>query len=277
MSLIDAINEIESNRVDAIQQFVQAILLFHNVKIDEDSYKSLKEKGAISYKDVDPQLRADIQYLCEELNQDQTQTVVDHLYTRILTVCGMPNRNGGGGSTSDTGKAVIYRDGWGAAEYRAKLTESCFRSSENAFLRLIMKICRDTDDINLKPTDFEIRMPRRNYDNVKEKADTLCMMLDSNKIEPKLAFEHCGLFIDPETAYQMSKTYAEEQEKKIIAELNKTAGIGGSYSSGAAVVVGGGGGDSGYKTTHKKKSSKKQQKKGNGVRDGDGDGIVNEE
>ena len=225
MTLIDAINEIESNRVDAIQQFVQAILLFHNVAIDNETFKDLKEKGAISFKDVDPQLKAEIKYLIEELNQDQTETAVDHLYERILTGCGMPNRNGGGGSTSDTGKAVIYRDGWGAAEYRAKLTESCFRSSESEFLRLVLKICRDTDDIDLSPTDFEIRMPRRNYDNVKEKADTLVMMLDNDKIEPKLAFEHCGLFVDPETAYQMSKSYAEKREKEILDTMTKTAGV----------------------------------------------------
>lgn len=230
MSLIDAINEVESDRVDAIEQFVQAILLFHNVVIDDNIFKELREKGAISFKDIDPQMKAEIKYLVENLDQNQTETAVDHMYERILTICGMPNRNGGGHSTSDTGKAVIYRDGWGAAEYRAKLTESCFRCSENEFIRLVMKICRDMDDINLKPTDFEIRMPRRNYDNIKEKADVLTMMLDNGKIDPKLAFEHCGMFIDPETAYQLSKTYAEAHQDEQIEGTK--ADLGSNWVSG---------------------------------------------
>ena len=37
-------------------------------------------------------------------------------------------------------------------------------------------------------------------------------MLGSDKIDPKLAFESCGLFTDPEMAYEMSKKYAEKIE-----------------------------------------------------------------
>lgn len=234
-TLMDAINQIESDRTDAIDQFVQALLLFHNVVIDDKDYEKLREQGAISFKDVDPTMKAEIKYLVEQLDQHQTQTAVDHLYQRILTICGMPNRNGGS-STSDTGKAVIYRDGWGAAEYRAKLTESCFRSAEKEFLRMVLKICRELDDIDLTLMDFEVRMPRRNYDNVKEKADTLVMMLGSKKIAPKLAFEHCGLFVDPEVAYQSSMIYAEEQEKKDLAALNGLAGVDPADGDGDGVI-----------------------------------------
>jgi hypothetical protein len=38
-------------------------------------------------------------------------------------------------------------------------------------------------------------------------------MLQQNKIHPRLAFQHSGLFTDPESAYQLSKEYAEEQAK----------------------------------------------------------------
>jgi hypothetical protein len=41
-------------------------------------------------------------------------------------------------------------------------------------------------------------------------------MLQQNKIHPRLAFQHSGLFTDPESAYQLSKEYAEEQEKKAM-------------------------------------------------------------
>jgi hypothetical protein len=41
-------------------------------------------------------------------------------------------------------------------------------------------------------------------------------MLQQNKIHPRLAFENCGLFIDAERAYAMSKEYEEEQAKKAV-------------------------------------------------------------
>jgi hypothetical protein len=44
-------------------------------------------------------------------------------------------------------------------------------------------------------------------------------MLQQNKIHPRLAFQHSGLFTDPESAYQLSKEYAEEQEKKALEKI----------------------------------------------------------
>jgi hypothetical protein len=39
-------------------------------------------------------------------------------------------------------------------------------------------------------------------------------MLQQPKIHPLLAFTHCGLFSDPESAYAMSDAYYEEQMEK---------------------------------------------------------------
>ena len=44
-------------------------------------------------------------------------------------------------------------------------------------------------------------------------------MLSNNKIHPRLAFEHCGLFVDPELAYTESKEYTEEREAELLKEL----------------------------------------------------------
>ena len=43
---------------------------------------------------------------------------------------------------------------------------------------------------------------------------SLIAMLNSDKIHPKLAFEHSGMFADAELAYKISEEYAIEQEKK---------------------------------------------------------------
>lgn len=224
LPLLDAINNVDSNRLDGVEQFIQALLLFHNVDISSDDYTKLRQDGAIKFKDIDPQLKAEIKYLVEEMNQTQTQTLIDHLYDTILTICGMPNRNGGS-STSDTGSAVIMRDGWSAAEARAKDSELIFKQSEKEFLKLTLRICRDLANLNLKLSQVEIRFTRRNYENIQEKANVLTSMLNNNKIAPILAFTHCGMFSDPQIAYAMSRDYAEEQEAKTLAQMEKLAGV----------------------------------------------------
>lgn len=211
--LLDAINLTDSNRLDGVEQFIQALMLFHNVDISSEDFDKLRERGAIKFKDIDPQLKAEINYLVSNLNQGETQTLVDHMYQTVLTICGMPNRNGGS-STSDTGSAVIMRDGWSAAEARAKDSELMFKKSERIFLKVVLNICRTLADMDLKVCNVEIRFTRRNYENILQKAQVLDLMLKNNKIHPRLAFEHCGLFVDSDLAYTLSAEYAEEQEQK---------------------------------------------------------------
>lgn len=218
--LLDAINTTDSNRLDGVEQFIQALMLFHNVDISSEDYKKLREEGAIKFRDIDPQLKAEVSYLVSNLSQGETQTLVDHMYQTVLTICGMPNRNGGS-STSDTGSAVIMRDGWSAAEARAKDSELMFKKSERRFLKLILNICHTLTGMDLKVHNIEIRFTRRNYENILQKAQVLDLMLKNTKIHPRLAFEHCGLFVDSDLAYTVSQEYVEEQEKKAQELLEK--------------------------------------------------------
>lgn len=217
LPILDALNELSSNRLDGVEQFVQALLMFKGVNVEKEDYLALREEGGIV---VPPD--GDVKYLTQELNQTQTQAFVDYLYQRVLTVCEMPNRNGGS-STSDTGAAVIMRDGWQAAEAYAKNTELMFKQSEKQFLRLLIRITNSLRNMNLKLSDIEIRFTRRNYENIQEKTQVLTTMLANDKIHPRLAFEHCGMFADPGLAYAESMLYAEEKRKETVHELEQFA------------------------------------------------------
>lgn len=217
LPILDALNELSSNRLDGVEQFVQALLMFKGVDIQKEDYLALRDEGGI----VVP-IDGDVKYLTQELNQTQTQAFVDYLYQRVLTVCEMPNRNGGS-STSDTGAAVIMRDGWQAAEAYAKNTELMFKQSEKQFLRLLIRITNSLRNMNLKLSDIEIRFTRRNYENIQEKTQVLTTMLANDKIHPRLAFEHCGMFADPGLAYAESMLYAEEKRRETARELEAFA------------------------------------------------------
>ena len=209
LPLLDAINDVASNRLDGIEQFIQAILVLKGVDIESEEFKKLKENGGLKIP-----LDGDVKYLVQELNQGHTQTVVDDLYQSVLTICGMPNRNGGS-STSDTGSAVIMRDGWSDAEARAQSTEDMFKEAESEFLLLVIDIYNTFCNRDLKPSAVETRFTRRNYENIQAKSQVLTTMLANTKIHPRLAFEYCGMFIDPELAYTESMQYFEEQSASV--------------------------------------------------------------
>ncbi|MDD6715725.1 MAG: phage portal protein [Firmicutes bacterium] len=210
LPLLDAINKIESNRLDGVEQTIQAFLKFINCEIDREQFEELKDLGAIKVKSIDGQ-NADVDVVKTELNQDQTQTLKKDIYDTVIVICGMPNRNGGS-STSDTGAAVIMRDGWSDAEARAKDSEHMFKRAEKKMLRLVLKICRDLSDIDLKLSDIDLKFTRRNYEAIQSKSQVLISMLQQDKIHPRLAFESSGLFIDPEAAYTMSMDYYEQEK-----------------------------------------------------------------
>ena len=219
LPLLDAINTVASNRMDGIEQFIQAFIKFINCDVSEGDFEKLKDLGAIKVKSTDGN-QADVDLVTNELNQMQTQTLVDYLHQTVLTVCGMPNRNGGS-STSDTGSAVVFRDGWSDAETRAKDSELMFKKSEQEVLKLVLRIIRDTQGLDdaiykLRLRDIDSRFTRRNYDNIQSKSQVLVSMLQQNKIHPRLAFTSCGLFCDAENAYQMSMDYYDEQSKKAM-------------------------------------------------------------
>ena len=223
LSLLNCINNVASNRVDAVEEFVQALMVFENVDIKEDDIKKLKELGAIKLKDASKELKANVRYLTQELNQTQIQTLVNYMYSIVLKIVGMPSQSDGNTNDSSNNGAVILKNGWQGADARASETEVMFKSSERVFLKNILNICKTMTKsaVDLKTTDIEIKFTRRNYENLWQKAQVLDLMLKNPKIAPKLAFQVCGLFTDSEEAYTMSQDYYEKSKKEAEALLKQ--------------------------------------------------------
>ena len=99
----------------------------------------------------------DVGMITASLNQQQIQVFKDDLYQSVLTICEMPNRNGGS-STSDTGTAVVYRDGWSAAETRAKAIDLETDASEKQLLQIMINII---DGCEAKLSDIDVKHTRK--------------------------------------------------------------------------------------------------------------------
>lgn len=211
--LLDAINTVQSNRVDGVEQFIQALLVFKNVNIDKQQLTDLLELGAIKIAD-NGEIKANVDYLTKELNQEQVQKLKDDLLNVVYHIVGMPTRSKSG--SGDTGQAVIYRNGWEEAESKILDVEIMFKESEKQFLKVALAFTRilTLGKNKLKLSDIEVKFTRKNYENTLQKAQILNIMLNNNKVAPRLAFVTCGLFQDAEGAYAESKVYYEDYLKQ---------------------------------------------------------------
>ena len=213
LPLLDSINNIESNRMDGIEQFIQSFMKFINCEITKEKFEELKDMGGIQIKSIEGQ-PADVDIVTSELNQGQTQITKEDVYKAILSICGLPSMSDGSTSDSSNNGAVILKNGWQGAETRAKDSELMFKRAEKEMLRLVLRVCETLADLKLKLKDLDMKFTRRNYDNIQSKAQVLATMLQQPKVHPLLAFTHCGMFSDPESAYTMSNAYYEEQMAK---------------------------------------------------------------
>ena len=98
-----------------------------------------------------------------------------------------------------------------------------FKEAEQHTLKLILRIIRDTRGLSdelyaLRLKDISLQFTRRNYENIQSKAQVLTQMLSQNKIHPRLAFAHCGMFTDPEDAYRVSEEYAYRVSEEYAKE-----------------------------------------------------------
>ena len=227
--LFNAINTTGSNRIDALEQFVQSYLVFINCSLEQDkdgNYTVPKAGDAIMV--ANQAGNADVKFIVAQLDQDQVQITKDDLLRSIYEICGVPdrqNRNQGGG---DTGQAVTLRNGWGAAESRAMSTEKMFRQSEFEYLKLVLKICRDTQDIDtgeMSLRDIGITFTRNHSDNLQVKAQSLKMLLDAG-VNPEDAYEISELFNDSVAVWNKSKKWQDESAQWIESKLKLARKIG---------------------------------------------------
>ena len=207
LPLLDAISDIQSNRADGIAQFIQSIIVAVNCQFEEGTTANkIKEAGMIALSAIGDN-KADFKILSEELNQDQTQTLVDNLYDQVMRICAMPTQSSHGRGTYDsTGSAAIFNNGWEQAASAARNTEDLFRESNRYFDRILVDVLKRKGILDIKPIDFELNFVRNEVANVQSKAQAAQTMLAMG-MHPELAFKKSGLSNDPVSDVKMSEKY----------------------------------------------------------------------
>jgi len=220
--LLDAYNLTLSNKLDGIEQFIQALMVFDGVDISREDFLELKDLGAIKL----PATQGGnggrkLYYLNEQLDQSQTQTVLDGMYKHILRIVGMPSQGDGNTSDSSNNGAMIIKNGWWDAEARMQETQSMWKEAETEFLKIVLKICADANELDgLRISDLEPKFWRQSYEDLLVKTQSFSTLRTSGM--PAIqAFTFSHLSRDPES----DAIVYDEYQQKLAEELDRLNGV----------------------------------------------------
>ena len=212
--IMDAINLVESNRNDGIEQFIQSLTVLYNCELEEGTTaNTIRQNGLIQLKSVGEN-KADIKILSEQLDQSQTQTTLDNLYEQMLDKAGVPSSIRDSGSTSDNVGSVYLRSGWAMADTHARNTEDEFKRSNKYFDEVMLAILKRKVNFEIKPSDFELKIVRNDLNNLLVKTQAAMNMKELG-FAPALAFERSGLSNDPITDVEISKEYIDAKWREV--------------------------------------------------------------
>ena len=222
LPMLDAINLTQSNRLDGIEQFVQALMVFDGVDISREDFLELKDLGAIKLPATQGgNSGKKLYYLNEQLDQSQTQTLVNDMYQTILQIVGMPSQGDARTGDSSNNGAVIMKNGWWHAEARALETQAMWKAAETDFLRIALKICADTNTMDgLRLSDLEPRFWRQSYEDLLVKTQSFSTLRAAGM--PAIqAFTFSHLSRDPESDAIVYDDYQE----RLAEELDRMNGV----------------------------------------------------
>lgn len=229
LPITDAINVLQSDRVNGIEQFVSAWIKFVNCEIDKKTFEEMRLKGALVVKSNNGDSnKADVDVMTNELNQTEGQVVFDDLFERFLSIQGLANRSNNN-SGGDTGNAVELRNGHYDAGLRTAINEPILKKSERMSLKIILNRLRIKRGFILMPSDIEIHINHNKLDNLLTKSEALKLLLEAG-VNYKRAIKTVDLFSDSEAVALESKERMEylyptkapiQQDNQVNEEIAK--------------------------------------------------------
>ena len=209
IDILDGVNNIQSNRIDGVEQFVSSWVVFENVDIDDTEFQKMKASGAIAVKTnsgVDN--KASVKLLTHELDQNGTQTTKEDLLKNATSILAIPDKekqNSGG----DSQGAVELRAGWDFSKARGKLKDTLIKKSKRKIAKIVNNVLRVSGKgLNLNPTDYDVQINHSPTDNMVVKCQSLQYLLQCG-IHPIVAIKTVQLWGDAEKVFLLSKPYLD--------------------------------------------------------------------
>lgn len=215
--LMDAINLVNSDRINDILQHVQSLLWLHNCELDKEEKQKLVDGDGVIMTQSSEGKEAKIAYLTQTLNQTELQTLVDYFQEQLQQQTSTPSwQEASGGSTTG---AMQLSNGWQCLEISAKSIEQLFIEPETQILEIETAIMQNDkrdfgglEDIEI--SDIEIRFCRTKTYDLVSKTNALVSLLNVG-VDGLTAFNTVGLFTDSQQAWVDSSKTIKAMQKKL--------------------------------------------------------------
>lgn len=219
-SLQDAIDTLNSNQLDNVEDLVNQLLVFKNVVLGKDAQeeaatlKTAKKNGALCLFDKNPEIESDVKTIDNKLDYNGIMSVIENLKRDLFDSCGVPIPSSN--TANAKAGAVEKGSGYDNAYNRALDDYNSFEKSDRELLKKKLFICKSfvnskVDD--LYASEIEIKYNPNMTDNMLTKSQSYVNFVEHG-VPPELAIAWCRISNDAITPANQIRAYALELEKK---------------------------------------------------------------
>ncbi len=197
--IIDGVNNISSNALDALVDYVNSIFYVKNMKLEKADLDAINENRAIELITTDPSRPAEAGYLINQLQQSDIQDSREKFLNVAYALVGVPQVASNFTSGGDTGEARLLGGGWSRAEVVAKQEEAELRVAEEELLDIALRICKSTPGFEVKDLETDninINYARNLNDNLLVKVQSL-QILTNIGMPKETSLNMVGLTANP--------------------------------------------------------------------------------
>ena len=213
--IFDDINYVENLDKDDIESFVNSIMVFTNAEVNKEGMDAIKEYGAVSIKSTESK-KASVELLQSRLKSIDTQIYYLRKLSALHSILSVPQATSSGEiSNAETGKAMLTGQGFTSSSVRVENEEKSFKKCDRNALKVILKICRNAKDSqikNLKVSDIDIKFSRDLSENLLVKSQALLTLAEA-QIPPEIRNAVVGLFSDPVAVTKLQEAYMKQKEE----------------------------------------------------------------
>lgn len=209
IGLMEAINSVQSGRMDDIDQVIQSLLVFINADIDEEKYKEMRAAGVLCLTNK-TEKASSVEAIETSLDQNGMNSFSKELEELLYALVSIPDRNNRGGSGGDTGAAVELRDGWADLEIVARNKELVFKKSEKQALKIMITILNNKQNLNLSLMDVAIKFSRNKNNNLLVKTQAYMNLIGTKTLDPADCLTIVDLVSDVNDFIERGKSFWQD-------------------------------------------------------------------
>lgn len=224
-TLQDALDKIDSDSLDNIQETVNQLLIFINAKLgdtNEDKRKTLVEarkNGALEVFDQNKDIKADVKTLTTQLNHADVNVLKNQLKADMYASWGVPLAMSGIRSGNVTQGGSEISNGWEHAYSTILKENNNMMTGFRNWLKTIIWICKQMPDAKvtqLNEGDIDVKYNIARSNNLLTKTQSYGNLVDRN-VPPDVALTICELTSDPHSVGKMIEDYRVKNQDDIYS------------------------------------------------------------